>query len=211
MRPEVKFCGLTRREDAARAEALGARFGGVIFAGGPRERPAPVACAVLDAAPGLRRVGVIGMRPLAEVEELVRAVRLDVLQLHADPEAEDIEAVRRATGCEVWGVLRLEGTTFPARSLEVLSAADAVLIEPRLPGRLGGGGVVLDWAAIAAPLSAIRGSARVVLAGGLTPINVQEGVRAVAPAIVDVSSGVESSPGIKDHQLMQAFAEAVAG
>jgi phosphoribosylanthranilate isomerase len=209
--PEIKFCGLTRAEDAARAAALGARYGGVIFAGGPRERAPDIAAAVLDGGPALRRVGVIGAQSHAEIAALVVAARLDVLQLHAERAPEELALLRRATGCEIWGVVRVTGTEFPPHTLALFDAADAVLVEPRVDGQLGGTGVALDWAALAPGLARVRGAHRVVLAGGLSPINVQEAVRQLGPAVVDVSSGVESAPGIKDHQLMQAFAEAVAG
>jgi phosphoribosylanthranilate isomerase len=207
--PEIKFCGLTRAEDAAYAAALGARYGGVIFAGGPRERPPAEAAAVLDAAPQLRRVGVIGGQSRREIDALIRAVRLDVLQMHAESDPAVIAVLRRETGREVWGVLRLDGTICPPHASELFAVADAVLVEPRVAGALGGTGVALHWGAVATELAARRGAARVVLAGGLTPTNVQEAVGAMAPAVVDVSSGVEVAPGLKDHHKMQAFAEAV--
>lgn len=211
MPPDVKFCGLTRPEDAAQAAALGARYGGVIFAGGPRERPAAVACAVLDAGPALLRVGVVAAQPLPALVALARTVRLDVLQLHAGADPARIAAVRDATGCAVWAVVHVGAEGLAADAAALAAAADLVLLEPRVPGRLGGTGVTLPWATARTMVAPWRRPGALGLAGGLTPVNVKEAVASLAPDLVDVSSGVESAPGIKDHAAMRDFVEAVAG
>jgi phosphoribosylanthranilate isomerase len=87
--------------------------------------------------------------------------------------------------------------------------ADAVVLDAKVPGRLGGTGTAFDWEGVARALDRDRGRGRIVLAGGLNPENVSRAVRIVAPDIVDVSSGVESAPGIKDHARMRAFGDAV--
>ena len=83
-----------------------------------------------------------------------------------------------------------------------------MLLDAKVPGRLGGAGVPLPWGSIARAIERIRGSGRLVLAGGLLAENVAEAVAALAPDIVDVSSGVESAPGIKDHTRMRDFQRA---
>lgn len=208
---EIKYCGLTRREDAAFAGELGAAYLGVIFAGGPRMLTAERAAEVLDGCrSGARRVGVFGAGRPDEIARIARDARLDVVQLHADPTAADVAAVRGETGARVWAVVRVTATLPPGID-ELFRGADAVLIDARVPGSLGGSGVAVDWEALRPQLVARPGSGRVVLAGGLTPENVARAVVALCPDVVDVSSGVESAPGIKDHARMRAFAAAVAG
>jgi phosphoribosylanthranilate isomerase len=208
----VKFCGLTRAVDARCASDLGAAYAGVIFAGGPRQVTPAAALAALDAAEGeVRRVGVFAGAAPEAIAETAHEARLDVVQLHADPDERSIEAVRRLFGGEIWAVLRCRGRELPAGSAAVFAAADGVVLDALVDGRLGGTGVVLDWAELRAPLDRLRGSAAVVLAGGLRAENVARAVVELAPDVVDVSSGVELSPGIKDHGRMQAFVRAVRG
>jgi phosphoribosylanthranilate isomerase len=91
----------------------------------------------------------------------------------------------------------------------LFSAADAVVLDAAVDGRLGGTGVPLPWATVARALDGVRGSAPLVLAGGLRAENVGLAIEALAPDVVDVSSGVEAAPGVKDHERMRRFAEAV--
>lgn len=208
---EIKFCGLTRPEDAELAGQLGAAYLGVVFAGGPRMLDAARAAAVLDGCTrGAQRVGVFGRAGAPEIGRTSREARLDILQLHGDPTVADILAVREETSAKVWAVVRV-ADTLPPEADELLDAADALLIDARVAGSLGGNGVSVDWHALAPALEARRSRGRVVLAGGLTPGNVAEALAALRPDVVDVSSGVEAAPGIKDHARMRAFAAAVAG
>jgi len=208
MPAEIKFCGLTRAEDARAAAMCGARYAGVIFAGGPRALEPAAAAMVLDATGGaLARVGVFGTAEPSEVARVVRAARLDVAQLHGEPTALQIRAVRAATGAQVWAVLRVDGAADADRLDELDGEADAVVFETRVPGRLGGTGVAFDWDAAARGPRPRR--SKLVVAGGLTPENVALAIAALTPHVVDVSSGVESSPGVKDHQRLRDFADAV--
>lgn len=209
---EVKFCGLTREADAAMAAELGATHAGVIFAGGPREL-SPDRAAAVHAAAGARvlRVGVFGADFRTRVPVVTRSTSLDVIQLHADPGPADISDARRIFSGKVWAVVRIAGSHIPASAGSLFREADAVLLDARVPGKLGGAGVAIRWDAIAGALERIRADGRLVLAGGLTAENVQEAMSALDPDIVDVSSGVESLPGIKDHTRMRAFARAVQG
>jgi phosphoribosylanthranilate isomerase len=119
-----------------------------------------------------------------------------------------VRAMRSRFGGRIWTVARVDGSLLPDWTEELFHEADAVLLDARVKGRLGGTGVALEWGALADSVQALRGRTPVVLAGGLTPANVAEAVRVLAPDIVDVSSGVESAPGIKDHAKMRAFIEA---
>jgi phosphoribosylanthranilate isomerase len=207
--PDIKFCGLTRAEDAAYAAWLGAGYAGVIFAGGPRAISAERAADVLGAAGGdVQRVGVFASADIRTIAETVRVAMLDVIQLHCDPTAEDIEAVRWETDCQVWAVLRVSNGDLPPSAAELVDAADATLLDSGVRGRLGGTGVQIPWHDIAASLEQVRGERAIILAGGLNASNVRDAIAVLHPDVVDVSSGVESAPGIKDHGLMREFSEA---
>ena len=191
---------------------LGASYVGVIFAGGPRlvtvEEARTVLAATRD-SPHVRRVGVFGALSPAAIARVVAEVGLDVVQLSADPDAEMVDAVRAATGVEVWAAVRCT-TEFPPSASALFDHADAVLIDAKVDGKLGGTGRTLLWDDLAPTLRAVRTpGARLVLAGGLAPDNVRRAIEAMAPDVVDVSSGVETAPGIKDHERMRAFVEAL--
>lgn len=207
----IKFCGLTRAADAALAGRLGAAYVGVIFAGGPRQLDAATAERVLDAAgDGVRRVGVFGQQSAEEIAATAAAARLDVVQLHGDPTAEFVGLVRARYAGGVWAVLRTSGTAVPASARQLLDVGDALLLDAYVPGSLGGTGHTLDWAGLRGAVDRLRRSGTLVLAGGLTPENVGAAIAALRPDVVDVSSGVERAPGVKDHRRMCAFAAATA-
>jgi phosphoribosylanthranilate isomerase len=209
---EVKFCGLTREDDAAAAAALGAAYAGVIFAGGPRELSPECAALVHAAAgPAVLHVGVFGADFRTKVPDVIRHAPLDVIQLHADPSVSDIIEARAIFPGVVWAAVRVAGDVVPDSAAELFGAADAVVLDARVTGALGGTGVPIQWARIAGVIAGIRAGGRLVLAGGLSPGNVQEAVAALHPDIVDVSSGVESASGVKDHARMRAFFRAARG
>ena len=209
--PDIKFCGLTRPEDAAEAGRCAAAYAGVIFAGGPRMLSAARAREVLDEATGARRVGVFAASPAATIAQTADDASLDVAQLHGDPDVAAIESLRAHFSGEVWAVLRLGSAELPIGVDRLAAVADAIVLDTRIEGRLGGTGVALDWEALAPALDEIRARTKLVLAGGLTAENAAEAIRLTRPDVVDVSSGVESAPGIKDHARMRAFAKAVRG
>jgi phosphoribosylanthranilate isomerase len=204
-----KICGLTRPEDAALAERHGAAYLGVILASGPRLLDLPRAAAVLGPRRcGVQRVGVFGAQPASEVAVIAETLDLDVLQLHGDPTPELVRALAAATGRTIWPVRRVRGDTLDEAARALAAAAGWLVLDALVPGRDGGTGVALDWHGLTAPLAALRGAApgaRIVLAGGLRPENVAEAIRLLSPDVVDVSSGVESAPGVKDPAAVQAF------
>lgn len=208
---EIKCCGMTRPEDVAFASSKGASYVGVIFAGGPRNLDAHRAAAVFEAAgEGVRRVGVFAADYAARIPEVLAVTDLEVVQLHADPTAEMVKRVRSVFEGEIWAAVRVPGSVIPGHARALLETADGVLLDPKVEGTLGGTGVALDWAALAPGIDASRGArARIVLAGGLTHENVAVAIAATRPDVVDVSSGIESAPGIKDHERISAFFDAV--
>jgi phosphoribosylanthranilate isomerase len=209
---EIKFCGLTRPEDAAHAAALGAAYVGVIFAGGPRALTVARATDVLRGLPAaVRRVGVFGDQSPDEIGGIAGQLELDVVQLHGRTTPDRVAAIRRGFRGSVWPVVRVTSDgALPAALRELIELGDGLLLDAFVPGMLGGSGVAIPWAAVSSELDGLRASKPIVLAGGLRPDNVGEAIAFLAPDVVDVSSGVESAPGIKDHGRMLAFRDAVA-
>jgi phosphoribosylanthranilate isomerase len=196
----VKVCGITRPDDAAAAADAGASAIGVIlWPGSPRyvtpERAADIAS--VAAAAGLTTVGVFVDQAPQFVEQIVRTARLDAIQLHGRESVGAYEIrvpIVKALGVgSGWHVGALSGL-----GPEVLVMLDVVKGE-------GKGATTIDWP-VAAAAAAVR---PIVLAGGLTPENVETAARVVRPYAVDVASGVESRPGAKDARRMRAFVAAV--
>jgi phosphoribosylanthranilate isomerase len=209
VRVEVKVCGLTRAADARAAAELGARYLGVVFAGGPRTLDAEAARRVLDGGGvNVDRVGVFGNVDAATIALAVSEAKLDIVQLHADPDSAKVRAIQEASGARVWAVVRVKGPLDAGELHALWKSADAVVLDSKVKGVLGGTGVAFDWREAGhTTLRAHEG--RLVVAGGLTATNVGEAIETLSPDVVDVSSGVESSPGIKDHARIADFIEAV--
>jgi phosphoribosylanthranilate isomerase len=208
----VKFCGLTRPEDAALAEELGAAYAGVVLARSARQVSPRVAREIFAGAPGLRHVGVFRRRDVRMILDDAAAAGLHVIQLHGDFLAAEIAMLRDGFDGDLWAVVPIDSQlpVVPQVNPDMLGAIDAVLLDTSVGGTSGGTGVAFDWRAMQTFARGIEGRADLIVAGGLNPANVGAMIRALAPATADVSSGVESSPGIKDRNLMAAFAEAVA-
>lgn len=208
---DIKFCGLSRAEDLREAARLGARYLGVILTESPRQLTDDQARLLLAAAPaGVRRVGVFGAEQPEAIAARATRLGLDVVQLHGDPEVAAIARVREHWGGDVWAVQRVRGTDVPASAVDMFAVADAVVLDTHAFGRLGGTGIALPWAELRDRVHALRaGRARLVLAGGLRAENVGTAIDLLQPDVVDVSSGVESQPGVKRHELMRAFRDAV--
>lgn len=193
MRPWIKICGLTTHEGVHAAAAAGADAIGFVFAPSKR-RVTPARAVELAQAAGGRvlRVAVMLHPPQSLLDEVWSAFRPDVLQT----DAEDLAALRIPAGLQVLPVVRAGGW----RSQEV---AARVLFE----GAVSGAGETADWDE-AARLARGR---ELVLAGGLNPTNVASAVERVQPFGVDVSSGVESAPGVKDPLRIYEFVREARG
>jgi phosphoribosylanthranilate isomerase len=205
----VKICGLTRPEDAAFAAGAGASFLGVVFAGGPRRVSVARAAEIVADSRGVPVLGVFGGQPVEEIASCAAEAGLAGAQLHGPYAAEDAARLHGA-GLIVWRVLRIARPEDLDRLEETSRYAETVLVEPMVPGVQGGAGVPLDPTLAVEARRRLAGS-RVALAGGLTPETVGLAVALVRPDVVDVSSGVESLPGIKNHEKIARFLEAVLG
>jgi phosphoribosylanthranilate isomerase len=154
---------------------------------------------------------VFAAQSTAEIGDIASTVGLDVVQMHGASDPERIQELRAATGLEIWAVVRTPDGLLGDDAEALADAADALVVDALVHGRLGGTGVAVPWGTLGESLDAMEAGHRIVLAGGLTPENVTEAISYVSPMVVDVSSGVESAPGIKDHARIRAFMAAVRG
>jgi phosphoribosylanthranilate isomerase len=206
MATRIKFCGITRMEDAQRALELGAwAIGMVLWPRSPRAcEPARAAAIARAHRRRLHVAGVFVNEPLARLVAIAEQVGLTIVQLHGSEGPAYCAEVARRTGCQVIKAARVRSAG-DVRALEAYHC-DFHLLDGHVPGRPGGTGETFAWELARAH----RGPVPLILSGGLGPGNVAEAIAAVHPFAVDVASGVESAPGIKDHEALAAFAAAVA-
>ncbi len=198
---DVKVCGLTREEDVRAACALGAAYVGFNFSALSPRRVGPArARSLAAAATGALRVGVFVEESYRDIEEAVAEVPLDLVQLHRPLVADDL----RHEGVEVLAVVRA-GREEEIPAPDLLARCAGILFDSSSGAAGGGSGVPFDW-------SLLEGRSWTVplfVAGGLHPANVADSITRTRPAAVDVASGVEASPGVKDHAKMERFFAAV--
>ena len=191
----LKLCGITRPEDMAAAARTGADYTGMVLVPGtPRFVPRRHIAGLMAAAP-CRKVFVVRDLPLDELNVLIAEFKPDVVQLHGQ---ETPDYAKSVTGAEVWKAFNLNAEA-------VVAEAEAFPCAMVVADSGGGTGRPCRWD-LAEKLARKR---PIMLAGGITPENVREAVAQVRPAGIDVSSGVESAPGIKDSQLIQTLVERI--
>ncbi|HTT29031.1 MAG TPA: phosphoribosylanthranilate isomerase [Solirubrobacteraceae bacterium] len=202
---KIKFCGITRLDDAELAIANGAWAIGLIFWPSSRRRAELDAAAEIAAAVKRRAevVGVFVNAPLDEVAQTADAVGLTMLQFHGEEGPAYCAEAARRTGAKVIKAARVRS----GADVQALASfhTDYHLLDSYTAGVPGGTGETFSWEIARAH----RGRTPVLLSGGLTPDNVADAIAAVHPYAVDVASGVELSPGLKDPEKLQAFAAAV--
>jgi phosphoribosylanthranilate isomerase len=199
----VKVCGLTRDEDVRRAVALGAAACGFILSPSPRRVDATRARALGAAAGEALTVAVVTTETPEWIAARLAECKLQAVQLSAGVDGPTVAEVREAAARR-----GLRPRVIAAADTPDVSAADLTLLDARAPGVYGGTGTALDWAGLAA--AGLPPAERLVLAGGLSPDNVERAIATIQPSMVDVGSGVERTPGVKDESLLAAFFAAVA-
>jgi len=205
----VKICGLRTPADVTAVAQAGAAYAGfVFFAKSPRNVTLPQArLAALAAPPGLAKVALVVDADDATLDAIVEAVPLDMLQLHGHETPDRVAQVRARYGLPVMKAIGLADEGDLPAIFEFSTVADQILIDakpPRGADLPGGNGLAFDWRLLAGR----RWLRPWMLAGGLTAENVAEAVRLTGARQVDVSSGVESAPGIKDAARIAAFVAA---
>ncbi|MBZ5509690.1 MAG: phosphoribosylanthranilate isomerase [Acidobacteriia bacterium] len=225
----IKICGTTTRADALAAVEAGADAVGFVFAASPR-RIAPEAAQEIAAAlpRPVDKVGVFANESAERIERVARQVGLTVIQLHGDESADFARRLFRSSDGRADGRARLRvfkavsvmpGVEGVLRDFASSDAVDGILLDSAVlrvacMGQgtelvRGGTGVTFDWKRATDFVPGIAQRTRIILAGGLSPANVAEAVRILQPWGVDVCTGVEASPGAKDHAKVRAFVSAV--
>lgn len=205
----VKICGVKTAADVEAVARAGAAYMGLNFVG-RSSRFVPVAVArelALAAPPGLAKVALTVDAGDEELDRIVEAMPLDMLQLHGAEAPDRVAAVRARYGLPVMKAVGIADEGDLAQLLEMSLAADQILIDAKPPKGAalpGGNGVPFDWRLVAQR----RWLKPWMLSGGLTPDNVAEAVRLTGARQVDTASGVESAPGVKDAVKIAAFVRA---
>jgi phosphoribosylanthranilate isomerase len=195
----VKVCGITNAKDADWAARCGASAIGFVFCSSPRQvAPEEVRVIREELSPHVLAVGVFTEEPVARIREVAAYCGLDLVQLHGDPSPD----ICRHVGLPCIRAIRVRDERSLRSIHDYREAVHAVLLDAWDAERAGGTGRVFDWR-LASRVRCL--GMPVILAGGLTPGNVGAAVSAVRPHGVDVSSGVEARPGVKDPALVRRF------
>lgn len=214
MSPRVKICGVSTVDVLEAAVSEGASdVGLVFFPRSPRNVSAEQAAALSAAAPAdVTVVGLFVDPPDETLERVLSVARLDLLQLHGSESPERVAAIRRRTGKPAMKAIKVAGPDDIAAARRYDGIADRLLFDAKAPsteGRYmpGGNALTFDWRMLAG----LDWPCPWMLSGGLTPETVAEAIRTSGAPGVDVSSGVESAPGVKDTSLIAAFIRAAEG
>jgi len=202
LRTRVKICGITQPQDALYAVQLGVDALGLVFyEKSPRNVSLEQAQMIVNSLPAF--ITVVGLFVNAEpqwIRHVLAQVHLELLQFHGEETPEYCASFDRP----YIKALRMQENVDIGNFIQHYHQARAILLDSYVPGVKGGTGVAFDWQKIPAHLPKA-----VILAGGLTPENVQHAIATVHPYAVDVSGGIESSKGIKDKAKMTAFMQGV--
>ncbi len=210
MRTRVKICGITRCEDAQLVVDAGVDAIGLVFyEKSPRFVSIKFAAEISQIIPAfVSRVALFKDAEQQMIESVLEQVEIDLIQFHGSETADYCEQFNRPY-IKAIGMKGAEhDVSFLLANVEKYQSAKALLLDGHAPGEAGGSGESFDWASIAAVTNATANKP-IVLAGGLTPDNVKQAIDMVHPYAVDVSSGVECSPGIKDKDKVAAFMQQV--
>jgi phosphoribosylanthranilate isomerase len=209
----VKICGITRKEDLEAAAAAGADAVGFVVGVAYSPRNLSIAAAeklMRKVSPFVKTVLVTVPTSLEELKETCQALNPDAVQIHGDS-LQDSGAVRdKLPNTLMIGAVKANSTDAVGKAVRAANTFDAVILDSFADGKHGGTGVVHDWN-VSRRIKQVIYPKPLILAGGLNPENVAEAVRTVQPYAVDVSSGVEQKPGIKDYLKMVEFVKNAKG
>ncbi len=198
----VKICGITRPQDAEDAFSLGADFLGLVFAPSPRRVDSIQAERIIEAVPTFQNfVGVFQNQEIAEVRRVAERLGLQYVQLHGEESPEYCEHLKK-DGLSIIKAIHVNGKSSVTENELKPYNIFAFLFDTKVGSKSGGTGKSFDWNLISPD---IWKENKCFLSGGLTPGNIDEAIDATHPFAVDVSSGVESKPGMKDFPLVREF------
>jgi phosphoribosylanthranilate isomerase len=202
----VKICCVRRAEDAREAVAAGADYVGALLSPGfGRSVEAHAAARFLEGA-GATLVAVVVDAGVQKTVRLARAAGAGVIQLHGSEPPEALRALREEGNWRLWKATRVRGASDLEQAFEQWGdVADGILLDGFREGSVGGTGTTFPWESLESLRGSLPERLELIVAGGLTPENVAEAVARLAPDVVDVSSGVEASLGVKDPAKVRAF------
>ncbi len=202
----VKICGLSTHDTIAAAAQAGAAYVGLVhFPKSPRHVSLAKAAMLRRDLPDSAKVVLLVVNPDPhELAEAVRMIAPHVVQFHGQETPETLARFRAETGIEAWRAMAVKDAASLANVAQFRGAADRVLLDAPASALPGGNGTTFDWSLLAGWQAPLAWG----LAGGLTPANVAEAIRLTGAPLVDTSSGVERSPGIKDVDKITAFCKA---
>ncbi|MGF6160309.1 phosphoribosylanthranilate isomerase [Ensifer sp. KUDG1] len=210
MKTQVKICGLKTAEAAERAVALGAsHVGFIFFPKSPRNIEPDDAGRIADRIRGQAKIVAVTVNAdNDELDEIVSALNPDILQLHGSEDADRLLTVKAIYGLPVMKAFSVREASDLEKIDAYIGIADRFLFDAKPPKGSelpGGNGVSFDWKL----LDALDGSVDYMLSGGLNADNIGEAMAQTSARAIDISSGVESAPGVKDLKLMESFFNAV--
>jgi phosphoribosylanthranilate isomerase len=200
MTVRIKICGIMNKEDALAAAHFGADALGFVFASSSRKVSAESAREIIKTLPPfVKTVGVFVDEDPERVSSIAATCGLDILQFHGSESVDYCNSFNR----RVIKAVRMQSRDELKNLSNYVDVVDGLLLDTYVPNKLGGTGITFDWElAVEA-----RRYGRIILAGGLNPENVAAAIRMVKPYAVDASSGLERSPGVKDHEKMAQFTQ----
>jgi phosphoribosylanthranilate isomerase len=208
----VKICGITTPEDALAAQELGADYLGMILSQGFSRSILPDEAVDIGLVAETSLVAVLVDESLDEAQRIAELSGASVIQLHGEENVEYVEELRRRGMWTIWKAVRVRDPEDVTRAVEALgTSVDGLLLDGWHPDRPGGSGVSFSWEGVRVMRDQIPSALKVIVAGGLTPGNVADAVRALRPDVVDVVSGVELNIRRKDPELIGAFVRNARG
>jgi phosphoribosylanthranilate isomerase len=212
MTTEVKICGLKTPETMATALEAGADYVGLVFfPPSPRTLEVEAALALANQARGRAKIVALTVDPDDTlIDSIASELNPDIIQLHGSETPQRAAAIKARTACDVMKAVKVATAADAEQAFAYVGPTgpcSMILFDAKAPKNAvlpGGNGLTFDWRA----LETIRGRLKYMLSGGLTPENVADAIRLTGAGAVDVSSGVESAPGIKDAARIRAFLKA---
>ena len=206
----AKVCGVMTSRDAGIVDAAGADYMGVILSPGFGRSVDPGSAGEVYGAASARRVGVFVDAAPGEVAGLAGELALDVVQLSGGEPPWNVAEIAASGPWRVWKTVHARsGLSIARAAARYAEVADGILVDAWDPSAPGGTGRTFAWAGTGGEVRGAIGSAAFIAAGGMTPGNAAAAIAALSPDVLDVSSGVESSPGAKDPARTRAFVAAV--